>query len=86
MDHVENYKAPKDSKKIDAETKKLHEEGCAPKSVPIEQMKAPLPPPQDIRETLADQITDDIKLPQRLPIYTIKEEPVTPIKTEPVVS
>lgn len=85
VDHVENYKAPIDSKKIDAETKKLREEGCAPKSIPIEPIKAPLPPPQDIRETLADQITDDIKLPQRLPIYTIKEEPAVPTETELVI-
>lgn len=31
VDHVSNYKAPKDSKNIDEETKKLRKEGCAPK-------------------------------------------------------
>ncbi|XP_076651732.1 RNA-binding motif protein, X-linked 2-like isoform X1 [Halictus rubicundus] len=32
VDHVANYKAPKDSKNIDEETKQLRKEGCAPKS------------------------------------------------------
>ncbi|PBC26632.1 RNA-binding motif protein, X-linked 2-like [Apis cerana] len=31
VDHVSNYKTPKDSKNIDEETKKLRKEGCAPK-------------------------------------------------------
>lgn len=31
VDHVANYKAPKDSKNIDEETKKLRKEGCAPR-------------------------------------------------------
>lgn len=31
VDHVSNYKAPKDSKKIDEDTRKLRLEGCAPK-------------------------------------------------------
>lgn len=30
VDHVSNYKAPKDSKKIDPITQKLRMEGCAP--------------------------------------------------------
>lgn len=30
VDHVSNYKAPKDSKKIDEETRKLRLEGCGP--------------------------------------------------------
>ncbi|KAK7794839.1 hypothetical protein R5R35_002139 [Gryllus longicercus] len=30
VDHVQNYKAPKDSEKKDAETRRLQEEGCAP--------------------------------------------------------
>ncbi|XP_076303423.1 RNA-binding motif protein, X-linked 2 [Lasioglossum baleicum] len=33
VDHVANYKAPKDSKNIDEETKQLRKEGCAPKTV-----------------------------------------------------
>ncbi|XP_015175644.1 PREDICTED: RNA-binding motif protein, X-linked 2 [Polistes dominula] len=31
VDHVANYKAPKETKYIDDETKKLRDEGCAPK-------------------------------------------------------
>ncbi|XP_076165721.1 RNA-binding motif protein, X-linked 2 [Ptiloglossa arizonensis] len=33
VDHVANYKAPKDSNNIDEETKKLRKEGCAPKNI-----------------------------------------------------
>lgn len=67
---------PKEGKKTNAETKKLYQEGCAPTVIPVEpiNVKPVVPPPQDIRETLADQIVDDIKLPLRLPIYTVKEE------------
>ncbi|XP_024935940.1 RNA-binding motif protein, X-linked 2 [Cephus cinctus] len=32
VDHVANYKAPKDSKKVDEDTRKLRKEGCAPKA------------------------------------------------------
>lgn len=31
MDHVANYRPPKDSEDIDDITKKLREEGCAPR-------------------------------------------------------
>lgn len=30
VDHVADYKPPKDSEKLDEETRKLHAEGCAP--------------------------------------------------------
>lgn len=73
VDHVSNYKVPKDGKKTDAEVKKLHEEGCAPK--PIIEKTVISMQNEEIRETLADQITADIRLPKRLPIYTIKDEP-----------
>lgn len=33
VDHVANYKAPKDSKNIDEETRRLRKEGCAPKNI-----------------------------------------------------
>ncbi|XP_072391517.1 RNA-binding motif protein, X-linked 2 [Diabrotica undecimpunctata] len=71
VDHVSDYKAPKDGKKTDEETKQLYQEGCAPKSVVPTINKSP---PRNLRETLADQIEADIKLPQRLPIYPIKKE------------
>ncbi|GJQ84657.1 hypothetical protein Trydic_g5189, partial [Trypoxylus dichotomus] len=78
VDHVSNYKVPKDSKKTDEETKKLYQEGCAPKPVELK----PTVVNQDLRETLADQIVDDIKLPPRLPIYRIKQEIKTEVKEE----
>jgi RNA-binding motif X-linked protein 2 len=31
VDHVQNYKPPKDDDRYDDVTRKLHEEGCAPK-------------------------------------------------------
>lgn len=78
VDHVSNYKVPKESKKTDDETKKLHQEGCAPKPMEVK----PIVIYDDVRETLADQIVDDIKLPPRLPIYPIKQEIKTEIKEE----
>ncbi|XP_050510508.1 RNA-binding motif protein, X-linked 2 [Diabrotica virgifera virgifera] len=71
VDHVSDYKVPKDGKKTDEETKQLYQEGCAPKSVVPSINKSP---PRNLRETLADQIEADIKLPPRLPIYPIKKE------------
>lgn len=32
MDHVSNYRPPKDSEDIDDVTRRLREEGCAPKA------------------------------------------------------
>lgn len=59
MDHVNNYKPPKENEKLDDETKLLHKEGCAPKlQIPIEQIK---------RE-LAPVIVGGVRLPPRLPI------------------
>ncbi|KAK9884374.1 hypothetical protein WA026_005323 [Henosepilachna vigintioctopunctata] len=75
VDHVSDYKIPKQGKKTDLETKKLYEEGCAPKPEPLKIIN-PLQEPQDVRETLADQIHASIKLPARLPIYPIKTEPL----------
>ncbi|EFA06628.1 RNA-binding motif protein, X-linked 2 [Tribolium castaneum] len=91
VDHVSNYKVPKQGKKTDAETKKLYDEGCAPKAVPVQvPVKAPVKiktDPDDFRETLADQINSEIKLPERLPIYTIKKEKVDEeAPPEPVVT
>ncbi|XP_019870403.1 RNA-binding motif protein, X-linked 2 [Aethina tumida] len=73
VDHVSNYKAPKVGKKTDDETEKLYNDGCAPKaSVPMR----PKTPPGDFRETIADVIQPDIKLPARLPIFPVKQEPI----------
>ena len=56
---------------MDQETKQLREQGCAPKLVDVKLL---LPAIGDVRETLADQIVNDIKLPPRLPIYPTKDE------------
>ncbi|KAF7265184.1 hypothetical protein GWI33_021377 [Rhynchophorus ferrugineus] len=77
VDHVQEYKVPKEGKKTDEETKKLYSDGCAPKALPIAP-KIEKPPPIDVRETIADQIQGELKLPARLPIYTnIKSEKVS---------
>lgn len=70
VDHVAEYKVPKEGKKTDERTKKLYAEGCASSTEPIVR-KSPL---RDYRETIADQIAADIKLPERLPIRPIKQE------------
>lgn len=78
VDHVSNYKVPKQGKKTDVETKKLYDEGCAPAAVPIEVPPTPSvrvkKDPDDFRATLADQIQSDIRLPARLPIHVVKKE------------
>ncbi|XP_074035752.1 RNA-binding motif protein, X-linked 2 isoform X2 [Leptinotarsa decemlineata] len=71
VDHVADYKVPKEGKKTDEVTKNLYSEGCAPKPVPVRKT-----PPKDLRVTIEDQIESDIKLPQRLPIYPIKQEKI----------
>ncbi|XP_066257455.1 RNA-binding motif protein, X-linked 2-like [Euwallacea similis] len=71
VDHVQNYKVPKEGKKTTEETRKLYDEGCAPKTVaPVVVKVEPPSTRENIRETLVDQIEQDIKLPARLPIYT----------------
>lgn len=66
VDHVKDYKPPKDSDKYDSETRLIHTEGCAPK----EQ----LPPTEIKREPPEAQIFDGVRLPMRLPIDDIKRE------------
>ncbi|XP_044747334.1 U2 snRNP component ist3 [Coccinella septempunctata] len=74
VDHVSEYKIPKEGKKTGEETKKLYNEGCAPKAV-VPIVKKVIENPEYRRETLADQIQADIKLPARLPIrIDIKKE------------
>lgn len=66
MDHVNNYKPPKDDDKLDEETKRLQTEGCAP--------KLQLPPEAIKREPGDDNVIGGIRIPQRLPIGKIKSE------------
>lgn len=65
VDHVNNYKPPKENDKLDEETKLLHREGCAPKiQIPVEQIK---------RE-VEEEIVGGVRLPQRLPIKVLETE------------
>lgn len=72
VDHVNNYKPPKDDDKLDEETKRLQTEGCAP--------KPQLPPEAIKKEIIDDDIVGGVRIPQRLPIGKIKSE--STIKTE----
>lgn len=66
VDHVNNYKPPKDDDKIDEETKRLRMEGCAP--------KLQLPPEEIKKEPMDSDVVGGVRLPQRLPIGRIKQE------------
>lgn len=69
VDHVSDYKPPKDSDKLDDETRQLHTEGCAPKlQLPSTQIKR--------EERLIDEgeIVGGVRLPMRLPNRDIKRE------------
>lgn len=68
VDHVSNYKVPKNVR--DEAAKVMPPPTTA--AAPVVKVETPLI--DDARETLADQIVGDIKLPPRLPIYPIKEE------------
>lgn len=73
VDHVNDYKPPKDNDKLDDETRQLHQEGCAPKlQLPSSQIKQEEPPKEGI--------VDGIRLPMRLPIRNIKQEEDFPKK------
>lgn len=74
MDHVNDYKPPKDNDKIDPEIKRIHFEGCAPKvQIPVEKIKKEPEP----------EIVGGVRLPQRLPIYKT-EDPVKKEKSKKV--
>lgn len=61
MDHVNDYKPPKDDDRFDDDTKRLHAEGCAPKAqLPVEQIKK--------ERTDGGEIVGGVRLPARLPI------------------
>lgn len=71
VDHVQEYKVPKEHEKQDEETKRLQDEGCAPKpQIPVEHIK------REVREgTAFDGTFDDgFRLPPRLPIGNVKKE------------
>lgn len=74
VDHVNDYKPPKDNDKLDDETRQLHEEGCAP--------KLQLPPSQIKREEPTEEIVGGVKLPMRLPIRDVKREKDFPKKVK----
>ncbi|XP_055679706.1 RNA-binding motif protein, X-linked 2-like [Lutzomyia longipalpis] len=51
VDHVSDYKAPKDNDKMDEETRLLHMEGCAPKpQIPVEMLKKEHDAPPQVPE------------------------------------
>jgi len=77
VDHVNDYKPPKDNEKIDPETKKLHLEGCAPKAqIPVESIKKEILP--------EPEIVGGVRLPQRLPIYKREDVKDEGLKKEKV--
>lgn len=62
VDHVKDYKPPKDDDKIDDVTRRLQMEGCAPKpQIPIDRIKTEVAQPKS-------DIVDGVRLPMRLPI------------------
>ncbi|XP_055385166.1 RNA-binding motif protein, X-linked 2 [Condylostylus longicornis] len=66
VDHVAEYKVPKDDDKIDEETRQLRLEGCAPKlQIPSDLIKE--------EKSSIPESEGGIKLPERLPIGNISE-------------
>lgn len=74
VDHVTDYKPPKDNEKMDDETRQLQMEGCAP------QMQ--LQPSQIKREEAKEDIVGGIRLPARLPIGSGSGSGRTEVKPE----
>lgn len=79
VDHVNDYKPPKDSDKIDDETRRLYVEGCAPKpQIPAELIKR-----EATRLTIkSDPDPDGFRVPERLPIREIKQESDSPKRSK----
>lgn len=71
VDHVNDYKPPKDNDKLDDETRQLHLEGCAPKlQIPTDAIKR-----ESLQAVPKVELDAEFRLPERLPIRsTIKEE------------
>ncbi|XP_059621936.1 RNA-binding motif protein, X-linked 2 [Phlebotomus argentipes] len=69
VDHVSDYKAPKDNEKMDEETRRLQLEGCAPKpQIPVELLK------KERSSSSKSSRTGDFRLPERLPIRDAKAQ------------
>lgn len=88
VDHVSNYKVPKSEKDKVKQIQEQQGLGVADEDeleerqhkAKIKRFKTEVKQePVDARETLADQIVGDIKLPYRLPIYQVKQEPMPEI-------
>jgi RNA-binding motif protein, X-linked 2 len=94
VDHVQQYKVPKDSDKLDEVTRKLQQEGCAPiAQLPEEYIKKEKPASfqaasstSSVASSVKPEVTTsgmDIKLPMRLPIgRSIKQEPVETLQRD----
>jgi hypothetical protein len=70
VDHVNDYKPPKDDDRYDDETRRLHEEGCAPKEqIPERFIK---------RETETSRKKSSFKdSPKRVDLKRVKKEDKT---------
>lgn len=76
VDHVKDYKPPKDDDKMDEETKRLQMEGCAPKpQLPADQIKKEFIEPKS-------EVVGGVRLPMRLPIGKIEIKRESDIKEE----
>lgn len=74
MDHVNDYKPPKEHDDMDEVTRKLQTDGCAPvPQLPVEHIKREAPS--------SDTVVGGVRLPQRLPIGSNTIPSAEPIKS-----
>lgn len=59
VDHVENYKVPKMTDDLDEETIRLRDEGCAPKPVPITDVRVKQEVKQEVKKDKVKKEGDD---------------------------
>lgn len=71
VDHVAEYKVPKDHEKLDDDTRKMYFEGCAP----VAQLS-----PDKIKKEEKDDLSDG--LPKRLLLGKVKKEKKVKVKKE----
>ncbi|KAF6213707.1 hypothetical protein GE061_011429 [Apolygus lucorum] len=76
VDHVEDYKAPKESKNMTAETARLHEEGCAVTPVKIKTE------PQSPKSKSSNQEQDSKALVKEVKKEKVKKEKKAKVKKE----